>query len=106
MTHRHQQKEVSLTGRAIGPRGPGSMRPDVCKEYKRGTGREVIEDFPYREIYHKILVGDGITGWENVGGDVDEVNGMRVTIAGWPIKWEGGDGSMVRLVAIVDAGDQ
>jgi kynurenine formamidase len=45
-------------------------------------------------------------GWQNVGGDVDEVNGMRVTIAGWSIKWRGGDGSMVRLVAIVDKGDQ
>jgi kynurenine formamidase len=31
---------------------------------------------------------------------------MRATIAGWPIKWQGGDGSMVRLVAIVDEGDQ
>ena len=39
-------------------------------------------------------------------GDVDEVTGMRVTIAGWPIKWVGGDGSMVRMVAIVDEGDQ
>lgn len=44
-------------------------------------------------------------GWENVGGDVDEVNGKRVTIAGWPIKWRGDDGSMVRL-AMVDEGDQ
>ncbi|MFH1834352.1 MAG: cyclase family protein, partial [bacterium] len=30
------------------------------------------------------------------------VLGMRVTISGFPIRWEKGDGSMVRLVAIVD----
>jgi len=93
-------------GTALGPHGPGPMRPDVCEEYKRETGREVIEDFPYWEPCHKIILGNGIMGWENVGGDVDQVNGMRMTIAGFPIKWHGGDGSMVRLVAIVDEGDQ
>jgi len=93
-------------GTAIVPHGPGPMRADVCEEYKRETGREFIEDFPYWEPCHKIILGNGLMGWENVGGDVDQVNGMRVTIAGWPIKWQGGDGSMVRLVAMVDEGDQ
>jgi len=45
-------------------------------------------------------------GFENVGGDIDEVVGMRATLAGFPIRWEKGDGSIVRLVAIVDEGDQ
>jgi kynurenine formamidase len=27
-------------------------------------------------------------------------------LAGFPIRWEKGDGSIVRLVAIVDKGDQ
>ena len=91
---------------AIGPHGPGPLRTDVCEEYKQETGREVIEDFPLWEPCHKILLGNGIMGWENVGGDLDEVTGKRVTISGFPIKWTGGDGSMVRLVAIVDDGDQ
>ncbi len=91
---------------AIGPHGPGPLRPDVCEEYKATTGRDVIEDFPLWEPCHKILLGNGIMGWENIGGDLDQVTGMRVTIAGFPIRWEGGDGSMVRLVAIVDEGDQ
>lgn len=73
-------------GRAIGPHGAGPMRPDVCKEYKRETGIGVIEDSHYWGPCHKILLGNGIIGWENVGGDVDEVNGM--------------------MVAIVDEGDQ
>ena len=41
-------------------------------------------------------------GWEKIVGDIDDVNGKRVTIAGLPIKWKGGDGSMVRLVAMVN----
>ena len=93
-------------GTAIGPHGSGPLRPDVCEEYKQLTGREVIEDFPYWEPCHKILLGNHIMGWENVGGDIAQVVGKRVTIAGFPIRWVGGDGSMVRLVAIVDEGDQ
>jgi len=91
---------------AIGPHGVGPLRPDVCEAYEKETGRKVADDFPLWEPCHKILLGNGIMGWENVGGDLDEVTGMRVTISGLPLKWEGGDGSMVRLVAFVDEGDQ
>jgi kynurenine formamidase len=87
---------------AIGPHGPGPLRPDVCKEYKKEKGREVIEDFPEWEPCHRLLLGNGIMGWENCGGDMDKVTGKRVTLAGFPIRWEKGDGSIVRLVAIVD----
>ncbi len=87
---------------AIGPHGPGPLRPDVCKEYKKEKGRDVIEDFPEWEPCHRLLLGNGIMGWENVGGDIDQVTGKRVTIAGFPIRWVKGDGSIVRLVAIVD----
>jgi kynurenine formamidase len=93
-------------GTAIGPHGPGPLLPDVCAEYKKETGRDVIEDFPLWEPCHRHLLGNGIMGWENVGGDLDQVVGMRVTIAGFPIRWVNGDGSIVRLVAIVDSGDQ
>jgi kynurenine formamidase len=87
---------------AIGPHGTGPLLPDVCEEYKRERGREVIEDFPEWEPCHRLLLGNGIMGWENVGGDIDQVVGKRVTIAGFPIRWEKGDGSIVRLVAIVE----
>ncbi|RJP34035.1 MAG: cyclase family protein [Actinobacteria bacterium] len=87
---------------AIGPHGTGPLLPDVCEEYRAETGREVIEDFPEWEPCHRLLLGNGIMGWENVGGDIDKVVGRRVIIAGFPIRWERGDGSIVRLVAIVD----
>jgi kynurenine formamidase len=66
----------------------------------------VLEDPPCREAWDRALLGHGIMGWENVGDDLDQVVGMRVTIACFPIRWEKGDGSIVRLVAIVDEGDQ
>ncbi|MGA3173109.1 MAG: cyclase family protein [Syntrophorhabdales bacterium] len=91
---------------AIGPHGPGPLRPDVVAEYKMERGRDVIQDFPEWEPCHRLLLGNGIMGWENVGGDIDMVLGKRVTIAGFPIRWVKGDGSIVRLVAIVDEGDQ
>jgi len=93
-------------GTAIGPHGPGPLRPDINAEYKKETGRDVIEDFPLWEPCHRAILGNGIMGYENVGGDIDEVLGMRVTLVGFPIRWEKGDGSIVRLVAIVDEGDQ
>jgi kynurenine formamidase len=93
-------------GTAIGPHGPGPLIPEVNAEYKKETGRDVIEDFPHWEPCHKILLGNDIMGYENVGGDIDQVAGMRVTLVGFPIRWEKGDGSIVRLVAIVDSGDQ
>jgi kynurenine formamidase len=45
-------------------------------------------------------------GCENVSSDVGRFNGTRVAITVWPIKWQGSDDSMVRLVALVDEGDQ
>ena len=87
---------------AIGPHGPGPLLPDVVAEYKAETGRDVLDDFPEWEPCHRQLMTNGIMGWENVGGDIDQVVGKRVTIAGFPIRWTKGDGSIVRLVAIVD----
>ena len=75
------------------------------RRYKRETGREVKEDFPHWEPCHNLLLRNGIMGWENVGGDLEQVVGKRVTISGFPIRWQKGDGSIVRLVAIVEEED-
>jgi len=91
---------------AIAPHGPGPLRPDICEEYKKETGHDVLEDFPEWEPCHNLLLRNGIMGYENVGGDLDKVTGMRCTFAGFPIRWMKGDGSIVRIVAIVDEGDQ
>ncbi len=89
-------------GTAIGPHGSGPLIPAVNKEYEEETGHKVADDFPYWEPCHNLLLGNGIVGFENVGGDIDKVTGKRVTIAAFPWRWEKGDGCIVRMVAIVD----
>jgi kynurenine formamidase len=66
------------------------------------TERAGEPDFPYWEPCQRAQLGNGIVGFENVGGQIDAVTGMRVTLAAFPWRWERGDGCIVRLVAIVD----
>ncbi|MBT2440228.1 cyclase family protein [Streptomyces sp. ISL-36] len=90
---------------AIGPHGPGApngLLPWACEEYEAETGRKAKDDFPEWEPCHRAILSKGIIGFENVGGDLDKVTGKRVTFAAFPWRWTGGDGCIVRLVAIVD----
>lgn len=88
---------------AIGPHGPGGpVVPWVLEEFKNETGKQVKEVFSEWEPCHRLLFSNGIVGFENVGGDLDKVTGKRVTIAAFPWRWVGGDGCIVRMVAIVD----
>ena len=79
-----------------------TREPWLDEEYRRETGKDPAEDFPLYEPCHKIILSHGIMGYENAGGDIDQVTGMRVTLSGLPLKYEQGDGSLVRLVAIVE----
>ena len=57
-------------GTAIGPHGPGAphgLLPDVNEEYRRETGRRVIDDFPLWEPCHRAILSAGICGIENLG---------------------------------------
>jgi kynurenine formamidase len=76
--------------------------PWLYEEYTRETGKDPSKEYPEMEPAHTILYGAGIPGIENAGGDIDEVTGMRCIIAAFPLRYEEGDGSMVRLVAIVE----
>lgn len=89
-------------GTAIGPQPNGPLISGVLEEYKAHTGREAADDFPLWEPCHRHLLGNGIVGFENVGGQIDAVTGRRVTFAAFPWRWTKGDGCIVRLVAIVD----
>lgn len=89
-------------GTAIGPQPNGPLIAGVLEEYKAHTGREAADDFPEWEPCHRALLGNGIVGFENVGGQIDEVTGKRCTFAAFPWRWEKGDGCIVRLVAILD----
>ena len=82
--------------------GPGPSHPHLIDEYREATGREAMQDFPLWEPAHKILMGNGIPGIESVGGDLDAITGKRCTFAAFPWRWVDGDGSGVRVVAMLD----
>jgi kynurenine formamidase len=84
----------------VQPNGP--LIHGIADEYKDHSGREITEDFPLWEPCHRHLLGNGIVGFENVGGQIDAVTGRRVTFAAFPWRWTQGDGCIVRLVAMVD----
>jgi len=54
------------------------------------------------EPCHKQMLGHGIVGVENLGGDLDKVSGKRFRFYCFPIRWYMGDGAMVRCVAEIE----
>jgi kynurenine formamidase len=65
-------------------------------------GRDILDDFPHWEPAHKIMMGAGIPGIENVGGELDLVTGKRCTFMAFPWRWPDGDGCVVRVMAVLD----
>jgi kynurenine formamidase len=90
------------TDLAIGHYPLSRGMPWLHEEYRKETGHSADAEYPENEPAHRILYGAGIPGIESVGGDIDEVTGIRCTIAAFPLRYEEGDGSMVRVVAIVE----
>jgi kynurenine formamidase len=54
------------------------------------------------EPCHKTMLGHGIVGVENLGGDLDKVTGKRFRFFCFPLRWYLGDGSMARCAAEID----
>ncbi len=109
----------------------GSGRP-ITTEYKEQFGEEAYAEFDKEEYIrihgqeaydkkfgeleaigewgtwepcHKMMLGHGIVGVENLGGDLDKVSGKRFRFFCFPIRWFMGDGAMVRCVAEIDEED-
>ena len=89
-------------GTKIVDHGPGPSHMYLNAEYRAMTGRDIMEDFPHWEPAHKIMLGAGIPGIENVGGELDAVTGKRCTFMAFPWRWPEGEGCVVRVIAIVD----
>ncbi len=89
-------------GTFLGPHGPGPAQPHLDVEYKAATGRHIIEDFPYWEPAHKIMMTNGIPGIENIGGEIDKITGQRCTFFAFPWRWPEGEGCALRVVAVLD----
>lgn len=93
---------------------------EAYAEFHKDTYLKVFGKEKYMEAYgkleaaglegtwepcHKYMMGNGIVGVENIGGDVDKVVGKRFKFMAFPIRWWLGDGSMVRCVAEIDEDD-
>ena len=70
--------------------------------YVQATGKSAAEKYPDYEPCHRIYMQSGVCTVENAGGDVDEVTGKRCFFMAFPWRWRGGDGCIVRVLAITD----
>jgi len=66
---------------------------------------EAVAGWGTWEPCHKYMLGNGIVGVENRGGNLDQVSGKRFRFLCFPIRWYLGDGAMVRCVAEIDEDD-
>jgi kynurenine formamidase len=110
----------------------GASGLPITEEYKNEFGEEAyaeFDKFEYIRIFgqaaydekfgelerigcwgtwepcHKTMLGHGIVGVENLGGDLDKVTGKRFRFYCFPLRWYLGDGSMARCAAEIDEDD-
>jgi kynurenine formamidase len=110
----------------------GASGKTICEEYAEQFGEKAYAEFDKftyikmfgKEAYdkkfgdleaigcwgtwepcHKLMLGHGIVGVENLGGNLDKVSGKRFRFFCFPIRWYMGDGSMVRCAAEIDEAD-
>jgi kynurenine formamidase len=110
----------------------GSSGYPITEEYKMAFGEEAyaeFDKFEYIRIFgqkaydekfglleengewgtwepcHKLMLGNGIVGVENLGGDLDKVTNKRFRFFCFPLRWYMGDGCMARCVAEIDEAD-
>jgi kynurenine formamidase len=73
-----------------------------CEKYfKEKYGKTIDGMFPpdHYQLMHIDLFPLDIIHAENLGGDIDKVLNRRMTIGCFPWRWEGGEGSICRIVA-------
>ena len=86
----------------MAPHRGGPHMKRLAGEYQAATGKDWKKEHGEWNVAHKTLLGAGIPTIEQVGGDVDSVKGKRATLAAVPWKFEHGDASQVRFIAIFD----
>ena len=108
----------------------GATGKPITEEYKELFGEEAYAEFDkfeyirihgqeaYDKLYgqledvgcwgtwepcHKTMLGHGIVGVENLGGDLDKIPAGKIfRFYCFPLRWYMGDGSMARCVAEID----
>ena len=87
---------------SMAPHRGGPQMKRLVDSYKKSTGLDWKAEHPEWNIAHRTLLGAGIPTIEQIGGDVDEVKGKRMTLAATPWKFQHGDACQVRVVAMFD----
>lgn len=87
---------------SLGLQRGGPAAKYLPKRYMDATGRDPREDFPEWNPAHRALLGAGVLTIENVGGQVSQLVGKRVTFHALPWRWPQGDACQIRFVAITD----
>lgn len=107
----------------------GQTDETLIEEYKKLFGEEAFAEFDkfeYIKLYgqeaydkkfgelesfgcwgtwepcHKLMLGNGIVGIENLGGDLSKIRGKRFHFYCFPMRWYMGDGSIARCIAEID----
>jgi kynurenine formamidase len=87
---------------SLGPHRGGPIMKRLASEYQKATGKDPKKEHGEWNIAHKTLLAANIPTVEQIGGDVDELLGKRVTLAATPWKLRPGDACPVRVVAMYD----
>jgi kynurenine formamidase len=87
---------------SLGPHRGGPTMRRLAKEYTEATGLDPKKEHGEWNAAHKVLLGADIPTIEQVGGDVDALNGKRCTFTATPWKLNPGDACPVRFVAMMD----
>lgn len=79
--------------------------PHLAEEAGAALGESVEEMFPPStfQVMHTHLFEHDVPIVENVGHQVTELLGQRVTLCAFPWRFDGGEAAMVRVVAFVPA---
>jgi kynurenine formamidase len=80
------------------------IRADEAEEAEKKLGRSLDEIFPKADyqIMHTLLFPHDVIHIENLGGRIDEVLDQKITLGCFPWRFQGGEASPCRAVAILD----
>lgn len=78
------------------------FRPDLVRECEGKFGRPLTDILPEEHhLYtHRVLLGkNNVPLVENMGGDIEQVLGVRTNLGAFPWRWINGEASICRVVA-------
>ncbi len=80
------------------------IRADEAEEAEKKLGRSLDEIFPKADyqIMHTLLFPHDLIHVENLGGHIDEVLDQKITLGCFPWRFQGGEASPCRVVAIIE----